>query len=227
MIESPVRSGGRPTAAAAALLEPAILDHATAAFLRDGYAATSLEAIARQAHVAKRTIYARWDGKAALFLAVVRRLIATWLASGGAWTEAGGLEASLRAAARAILSVALTPEAIALRRLMIAEGTRFPELNAIVHQAGADEGVRRIAAFLLRAVAEGQLRPLNVGIAAEQFLHLVLGGPQQRALSGGPLMTEDETEAWCDAAVRLFLSGVLAAGAPASQREHAKAAGKH
>lgn len=133
------RSGGRPTAAAAALLEPTILDHATDAFLRDGYAATSIEAIARQAHVAKRTIYARWDGKAALFLAVVRRLIDNWLAAVGTWPEDGVLTSALREAARSILTVALTPEAVALYRLIIAEGRRFPELYAIMRQAGADE----------------------------------------------------------------------------------------
>jgi TetR/AcrR family transcriptional regulator, mexJK operon transcriptional repressor len=185
-----------------------ILDHATVAFLRDGYAATSLEAIARQARVAKRTIYARWDGKAALFLAVVRRLIDTWLATAGTWSDPGSLEAALRTTARAILAVALTPEAIALRRLMIAEGQRFPELNAIVRKAGADEGNRRIAALLMQGIADGMVRPVNPGMAAEQFLHLVLGGPQQRALSGGPPMAADELDAWCDAAVRLFLSGV-------------------
>ena len=65
------RSGGRPTAQAAALLETTILDAATEAFLADGYAATTIEAIARTCGVAKRTIYARWSGKPALFRAVL------------------------------------------------------------------------------------------------------------------------------------------------------------
>ena len=54
------RPGGRPTAEAAALLDATILDAAITGFLADGYAATTIEAIARACGVAKRTIYARW-----------------------------------------------------------------------------------------------------------------------------------------------------------------------
>ena len=131
-----VRSGGRPTAAAAALLEASILDHATAAFLSEGYAATSIEEIARQARVAKRTIYARWNGKPALFLGVLQRLVSGWILSADLWRETDDLEAALRVAARGILRVGLTQEAIALHRLMVAEAGRFPELRTIMAQAG-------------------------------------------------------------------------------------------
>jgi AcrR family transcriptional regulator len=220
------RSGGRPTAAAAALLEPAILECATAAFLRDGYAATSIEAIAKAAGVAKRTIYARWDGKPALFLAVVRRLITDWLSTGGAWPEDGGLAQTLQAASRTILAIALTPEAIALHRLLVAEGGRFPELRAIVQQAGAGEGVRRLVALLARASADGEIRRLAIGPAAEQFMHLVLSGPQQRALGGGPPMSAEEIDTWCDAAVQLFLSGILATHTPAARAAPGKPGGQ-
>ena len=218
------RSGGRPTAAAAALLEPTILDHATDAFLLDGYAASSIEAIARQAHVAKRTIYARWDGKAALFLAVVRRLIDTWLASIGTWHEDDDLARGLREAASSILTVALTSEAIALYRLIIAEGRRFPELYAIMRQAGADEGARRISALLQRGVTEGQVRALPVGVAADQFMQLVLGVPQRHALAGRPPMTPAEIAAWCDDAVALFLSGVQTSESGAQTRGQTRGA---
>ena len=206
------RAGGRPTARAAALLEGRILDQATEAFLRDGYAATSIEDIARASGVAKRTIYARWDGKAALFLAVVRRLIANWLATADAWPESDDLPSALLIAARSVLAVGLTPEAIALHRLMIAEGGRFPELRTIVTQAGADEGVRRIARLLAQGVATGRLREIDVAFAAEQFLHMVLAGPQRRALGISAALTPVEAEAWCQSAVRLFLSGCLAEG---------------
>lgn len=204
------RSGGRPTAAAAALLEPTILDHATAAFLRDGYAATSIEAIAREARVAKRTIYARWDGKPALFLAVAQRLITAWLATAEPWPENDDLASALLIAARGILAVGLSPEAVALHRLMIAEGSRFPELQTIMDQAGAQEGVRRIVALLTRAVAAGQVRAMDLGFAAEQFFHLVLAGPQRRALGMRAPLDAQAREEWARAAVQLFLSGCLA-----------------
>jgi AcrR family transcriptional regulator len=176
------RSGGRPTAQAAALLETTILDHATAAFLADGYAATTIEAIARTCGVAKRTIYARWDGKPALFRAVLERLIARWMSTAGKWTDAETLEATLKAAADDILAVALTPEAIALHRLIIAECGRFPELPVMLQQAGATRGAMRIATLLGRAIARGDLPPHDTAFAAEQFMNMLLAGPQRRAL---------------------------------------------
>src|SRR3954470_2227432 len=119
--DTPRRTGGRPTAQAAVRLETTILDQATKAFLAQGYAATTIEAIARSCGVAKRTIYARWSGKPALFKAVLERLMARWLSVAGDWGEANELEIALDDAAERILAIALTPEAVALNRLLVAE----------------------------------------------------------------------------------------------------------
>jgi AcrR family transcriptional regulator len=202
------RSGGRPTAEAAVLLETSIVNAATAGFLADGYAATTIEAIARTCGVAKRTIYARWSGKPALFLAVLERLMAKWLSTTGEWALNQDLETALDDAAARILAVALTPEAIALNRLLIAESARFPELQLLMRLAGAAEGTIRIAAILDRAAAAGTLLKLDTIFAAEQFLNLVLTGPQRRAMGLGPKLDEQQLEAWRVAAIRLFLKGI-------------------
>jgi AcrR family transcriptional regulator len=190
------------------VLEATMLDVATASFLADGYAATSIESIARTAGVAKRTLYARWSGKPALFGAVLQQLMAKWLSHAGEWGEDDSLETALGVAAASILAVALTPEAIALHRLMIAESGRFPELPRMMREAGAGEGTRRIAALLDRAVAQGVLPEQDTVFAAEQFLHLVLAGPLQRALSLGPALDAAQVAAWGQAAIALFLSGI-------------------
>jgi AcrR family transcriptional regulator len=202
------RSGGRPTAEAAVQLETTILSGATTAFLADGYAATTIEAIARACGVAKRTIYARWSGKPALFRAVLERLMAKWLSDADDWDAAADLETALNDAASRILAVALTPEAVALNRLLVAESARFPELPVMMHQAGAGEGTTRIAAMLDRAIAQGNLPPRDTIFAAEQFLHLVLAGPQRRALGLGPKLDDQQTEVWGRAAVAMFLTGM-------------------
>jgi AcrR family transcriptional regulator len=204
----PRRSGGRPTAKAAALLQTAILDAATTAFLADGYAATTIEAIARTCGVAKRTIYTRWTGKTALFRAAIERLMEKWLAGTANWAEAEGLEAALNQAAAGILAVALTPEAVALNRLLIAESGRFPELPSLMLQAGAGEGTARIAALLEAAISRGALPKQDTMFAAEQFLHLVLAGPQRRAMGLGRPLDAAQLDAWRKATVRLFLSGI-------------------
>jgi AcrR family transcriptional regulator len=206
--ETPRRGSGRPTASGAAELAARIIDVATAAFLADGYAASSIESIAARAGVAKRTLYARWRDKPALFRAVLERLMTRWLASEApAASDADGLESTLVKTARHILAVALEPDALALHRLMIAESGRFPELIEMVRQAGAAAGVGRIVALLQAEMAAGRLVPSDPGVAAEQFLHLVLTGPQRRALGLGPAFDAAERDACVRAAVTLFLNG--------------------
>jgi TetR/AcrR family transcriptional regulator, mexJK operon transcriptional repressor len=205
---TPRPKGGRPTAADAVRLEATILDRATACFLRDGYAATSIESIARLCSVAKRTIYARWSGKAALFMAILQRLMGKWLAMSGTVGESDDLKENLVHAADKIMAVALSPEAIALHRLLIAESARFPELPVMMRNAGSHEGVVRISAMLRDGIARGQVADHDTVFAAEQFLNLLLSGPQRRALGLGPALDTEEMTVWRDKAILLFLGGL-------------------
>jgi hypothetical protein len=93
---------------------------------------------------------------------------------------------------------------------MIAESTRFPELGAMLHATAADAGVSRIAAVLERFVAIGALPALDSRFAAEQFLHLVLRGPQIRALGLAPAFGPEDLRRWTAQSVALFLGGCRA-----------------
>jgi TetR/AcrR family transcriptional regulator, mexJK operon transcriptional repressor len=195
--------GGRPTRQDAPLLTERIIDAATEIFLRDGYGAASLEAVASAAGVSKRTLYARFAGKAALFQVVVARLVARWLPEfDTVLGHAQGLEATLLAAARIMLATALMPEALALHRLIVAEIGRFPELGRVLHEAGAGVGHERLGAVLARA---GVADP---AWGAEQFMTLVLSVPQRRALGLGVALDEVAREDWAARAVALFLRGI-------------------
>jgi AcrR family transcriptional regulator len=211
-------TSGRPTSAGAAALAERILDVATRAFLAHGYAATSIETVAAGAGVAKRTLYARWRGKPALFRAVLERLMARWLAAPETphpeqpppdrkATAAPRLEDTLLQIARRVLAVALEPEALALHRLVVAESGRFPELAGMVQQSGAATGMARIAALLGVEIMAGRLVPIDPGLAAEQFLYLVLTGPRRRALGLGPPLDAAGVDNWARQAVALFLNG--------------------
>ena len=67
----PPGEGATLRQAQTALTEQRILAAATELFLADGYVATTLEAVARRARVAARTVYVRFGTKAALFKRVV------------------------------------------------------------------------------------------------------------------------------------------------------------
>ncbi|HET6607165.1 MAG TPA: TetR/AcrR family transcriptional regulator [Rhodopila sp.] len=210
---------GRPTAAAAARLEAAILEQATASFLQDGYAATSIEAIAKARSVAKRTIYARWSGKPALFRAVVERLMAQWLVLTGEWEPAETVDAALRQAADRIMAAALTAEAVALYRLLVAESNRFPELPRMMREAGASAGVQHIATLLRAAIERGEIVEHDTVFSSEQFMHLLLAGPQRRALGLGEELRPEQTTAWRDMTICLFLGGLNSLRLPPPPKE--------
>jgi TetR/AcrR family transcriptional repressor of mexJK operon len=171
--------------------------------LRDGYGTTSLEAVASAAGVSKRTLYARFSGKAALLQVVVARLVTNWLPAFDAEIgQGGGLRDTLLGSARVMLATALTPQALGLYRLIIAEVGRFPELAAVIRDAGAGAGTERLANVM---AAAGVTDPVW---AAEQFMALVLSVPQRRGLGlGSPLDTVGQ-EVWAKRAVDLFLQGL-------------------
>ncbi len=203
-------SGGRPTRDAAQRKGEQVLDAATTLFLRDGYGLTSLEAVAAAAGVSKRTLYARFNGKAALLREVVARLVALWRPPFDAGFEQGdALEPILLAAARAMLATALAPEALALHRLVVAEIGRFPELGRIMQDAGTGLGVERLAAALAQA---GVADP---AWAAGQFMALVLFAPQRQALGDGPALDAGQQAEWAARATSLFLRGIVACSAAA------------
>jgi TetR/AcrR family transcriptional regulator, mexJK operon transcriptional repressor len=203
--------GGRPTRDAAARLPDKILDVATGLFLTQGFGATSIEAVAVRARISKRTLYARFADKRDLFSAVVRRLIERWLPPFDASLLAPGpIDEVLQRTARQILKAALSPEALALTRIMHTEARRFPELSRAMIESGARKGSEHIAELLAREAAAGHLKLDDPAFAAEQFMVLVLAIPQRRAMGLGPALAADELERWAERAVALFLDGCRA-----------------
>src|SRR6266851_4173090 len=111
------RRGGRPPRLQAAQIREQILDAATPLFLSHGYGATSIEEVAKQARMSKRTVYSRFQDKAELFGAVVHRLVERLRPPNAAheqFFEGGSLETILQRLAGLILRAALSPPALAL-----------------------------------------------------------------------------------------------------------------
>lgn len=206
------RRGGRPSREDAALLGERILDVATELFLAEGYGVTSIEAIAQRARISKRTFYHRFPDKAALFGAVIHRIIERIRPPADIpLFEGGNLDEILRHLARLILRAVLAPTALSLHRLLVAEARRFPELAAVAAREGSrDEAVKQIAAIIDRETRATGLAVDDPLFAAEQFLEFIIAAPRRRALGFGTPMNEAELNAWADDCVDLFLNGCRA-----------------
>jgi TetR/AcrR family transcriptional regulator, mexJK operon transcriptional repressor len=214
------RPGGRPSQAAALELRERILKVATELFLTEGYGSTSIEAVAARAGISKRTFYHRFPDKAALFAAVVHRIVEQVRPPPEVPLLQGAtLEEILRRLAGLLLRAALAPQAIALQRLVTAESVRFPNLVRAVYEEGwAQQATALIGDLLARELRDPQLSVELRRFEAEQFLHMVVALPQRRIIGLGVPLTPGELDAWADGAVNLFLNGCRGLGRTTSQR---------
>lgn len=167
-----------------------ILDAALAVFLEHGYARATIELVVQRASASKATIYSFFGGKEGLFDALIDERAERILA--GFPDIDGGIinvRAALTNIARRYLEVAMAPDAIALYRLIVAEGPRFPELVKDVYRVGQDRVAARLAKALRTWATRERICPVDPDRISTQFLAVVRGDLHLRALAG--LLPED------------------------------------
>jgi len=160
-----------------------ILAAAKRTFLASGFGTVSMDTIAREAGVSKATVYAHFAGKEELFGAVIGRECGLYFARFSAGElDPVNIRSSLAVLGRRYLELVLSPDAIALHRIILGEVTRFPGLGEVFWRAGPERQRLQIEAFLKSAVASGTLSLPDARLAAEQFVSLVRGEIQLRQL---------------------------------------------
>jgi AcrR family transcriptional regulator len=178
-------SGGRPPIQEAERRLKRLLEVARQHFLAVGFRETSLDGIAREAGVAKKTLYHHFGSKAGLFAAILESLRESWIAElQDVVVRSEEPQVVLEAVALHILEVGTRSDMIALHRLLVAEAHRFPDIVRGHYERGAARDMEPLAGFLRAAVAKGTLTLDDVTLAAEQFTHLVLGEVRMRLLLG-------------------------------------------
>lgn len=195
-----------------------ILEAAATVFCRDGYAGSSIDLIAAEAGVSRQTVYNHHGGKENLFAAVVReineRSAAGWAATLASFPDQpSDLEAELTAfAVRLTRNCMCDRDAKALRRLVQAEGERYPELFRAWQEFGPGNASSPLAARFARLAHAGFLDLDDPDLAARQFLALVNADIQSR-IAIGDVPTEPDIEAAARDAVGTFLRAFGARGA--------------
>jgi TetR/AcrR family transcriptional repressor of mexJK operon len=160
-----------------------ILAAAKRAFLAAGFGAVSMDAIAREAGASKATVYAHFGSKEELFGAVIALECEQYFARFSAGElDPRDVRTSLTILGRRFLELVLSPDAIALHRIIVSEVTRFPALGEVFWRAGPERQRLQIEAFLRSAAAVGALALPDPRLAAEQFVSLVRGDIQLRHL---------------------------------------------
>lgn len=154
----------------------AIMTAAKELFLEQGFGAVSMDQIARQAGVSKATVYAHFVSKEKLFAEMVfRACIAKAHAVLPELQADSDIEAALEEIAHIVVDHLLSPEPLAVYRIIMAEGPRFPELPKAFFGNGPLPMIRRLTDFFENANRLGLLSVPDTRLAAEQMVWLVRG----------------------------------------------------
>jgi TetR/AcrR family transcriptional regulator, mexJK operon transcriptional repressor len=200
--------GGRPLLEDVPRRNEHLLDIATDIFVRLGYNPTTLDRIAAEAGVAKRTIYARYPDKQALFFAVMRRLSERRVFD-SLWDDDDlPLREGLSRRARAMMERALSDHELAIARLYMVELTHFPELGKSLWKAVEDEQGESMIEYFRSHQRKRNIRSINLNLLAELFLFNIYSFTNRVALHQRDKPTEEELTAYIDNMVDVLVSGI-------------------
>jgi AcrR family transcriptional regulator len=175
-------SDSDPKARLLARKQTAILVAARKEFLEKGFGETTMAGVAAAAGVSAATLYRHVRSKEELFQAVVTgrhdpEEVATQLAR----LAAMPLHQGLVAFGEGALGVILSPDAIAMHRMVIAEAERFPELGRTVHDATIGHVTDAVVRFLAAHLGErraAEIAPVFIErLIGDRMLHALLGMP--------------------------------------------------
>jgi len=200
----------------------AILEAATNLFLDKGYDRTSMDDIAALATVSKPTVYKHFADKERLFAEIVRattdrvddlvRLVADTL------TESNDLENDLAELAYRFISALMRPQTLRLRRLVIANSERFPDVGRSWYEQGFERVLATLATSFKRLADKGLLRVDEPLLAANHFVGLLLWIPVNKAMfTGDHRSSKADLERYARSAIRAFLAGYGPAIQPAAK----------
>lgn len=190
-----------------------ILEAAAELFLRNGYLGTSMDEVAAVAGVSKQTVYKHFADKEGLFqeivLATIDQVGEPFYDAVPSLGDTVDVDADLRSLARRLVAIVMRPQLLQLRRLVIAEAGRFPELGRTYFERGPGRTAEALAARFEQLAARGLLTVDDSALAASHFLWLVVSIPLNAVMFGGSetQFTTRQLNRVAEAGARAFLEG--------------------
>ena len=188
----------------------AILEAAQQVFFAQGFVGTSMDQVAATAAVSKQTVYKHFSDKEALFREVVTNVVRA--RDGGIPTDFlstgdGPIGERLRSFARHFLKGVMQPNVLKLRRLVIGEAGRFPELGRSFYDLGPKRAAEQLAVALRESAARQGISLEDPQLAAAHLLSLILSNPLNQAMLLGDenSITDAALDRYADAGVTAFL----------------------
>jgi TetR/AcrR family transcriptional regulator, mexJK operon transcriptional repressor len=209
-----LQSGATAEAGRSERRRQAIIQAATEVFLRHGYLGATTDEIAARASVSKQTLYKHFADKQHLFAEIimdttVQLVDALSDAVASTLQDAQDVRKALRDLADGFLRGLLQPDVLRLRRLVIAEADRFPEVGRAWFDRGFDRTLVILGEAMRRLADRGLLHNLSdPTLAAYQFAGLVMYQPMNQVMFAGTDAPPpaDKLNRIAAAAVEMFLA---------------------
>lgn len=201
---------GRPARGQAEQREQELLETALDLFFVHGYEGASIEKIAAALGMAKRTIYALYPDKKALFMASLQRAINDWIVPVEVLREyeRDDLTETLLSIGQRLVDNVLTPQGIRLMRITNAESGRMPEISVYTYQQGTGPTLDYLTELFARR-ANRSIDEATAREAALAFLYLLVSGPANMS-AWGIAVDRDDIQRRIQFSVQLFLHGFCA-----------------
>ncbi|HEY3591074.1 MAG TPA: TetR/AcrR family transcriptional regulator [Buttiauxella sp.] len=159
-----------------------ITDAAILSFLTEGYEATKLEAVARQAGVAKGTLYLYFETKEQLFRSVVRKITASNFLTLRKDVEQfnGPFPEFVQLLLSRIVSSISTSQTPAMTVMIFRESRRFPDIGKIWFEEVLSPTINAVQKVIERAQEHGEVmagdpRAYALSILGPMFTVTMLG----------------------------------------------------
>jgi AcrR family transcriptional regulator len=208
------RGRGRPPARTDEETRAIIFDAARQEFAGSGFAATSMDSVAKRAGVSTKTLYRLIPNKAALFEATVTNRMDRFVSVVRLRAcDGSNVEAALREALLACADLMLDGEVIVLQRMLLAESDKFPDIAETFYKSGMQRTVATLAKWLRTQRERGLIKLEDADAAAGMLLGMLAFEPQRAVMFGHRAVpTREELEARARACAALFLQGCAVTG---------------
>lgn len=200
---------GRPTAEESLELDERIKTSALDHFLQHGFKAATMDNIARDAGITKRTLYARYSDKDTLFQQVLSWALVQWreVNLDIQHDDNMTLEDELVEAANLLLKRELNIKVVKLGRIATSQLERLKPLRTTNASLSWSPRMRAISSILSRHLEHGGVVVDDLELVAELFISLIIGLPTRLAAFGTFRDPEFEQKR-IRKAVRIFLQGI-------------------
>jgi TetR/AcrR family transcriptional regulator, mexJK operon transcriptional repressor len=200
------RSRGRPRSGKAEMIESELLEGAFRAFLRNGYAGTSLSQIVKSLGISKTTLYSRYPSKPELFQAIITRqtegISAGTVLVGGAPLA---LDEGLRVYATSMMELSLEGDLLQINRLIYSESHRFPELG-IAAANRSEHGILVVSRFIAECAVRDAIPCRDAAGIAAAFIFMLRGWYVNVMLTNEPV-SKAAIRRFAEQAVRVLIAG--------------------